>query len=233
MLTTVALLALLLDPAHAYSRGRIGSSTSGCGGTCHSGGPTPTVTLSAPTTAAPGETLTVQFRVASTLAGAGLNVAANGGTLGAGPGAFVADRGEITHDAPAEISGGGHTWTLSWTAPSAPGTYRIDAAGNAVNLDERASGDGWAVTSLSITVAADEDPGGEDSGTQDSGTQDSGTQDSGTPGGDDTGAPDEDADCGDVSADEGGGCAVAPRGPSGAVAVLAAIALLTTGRRRS
>lgn len=224
MTTLLVLLPLLLDPAHAYSRGRIGSATSGCGGTCHSGGPTPSVSLSAPATAAPGETLTVLFRVDASLPGAGLNVAANGGTLGAGPGARVADRGEITHDAPAELSGGSHTWTLSWTAPSAPGSYRIDAAGNAVNLDDQATGDGWATTSWTVTVVADED-----TDPQDTGSGDTASTDTAAP--PDSGAPDEDTDCGEVPAD-GGGCAVAPGGASGGLAALGAMALLSARRRR-
>jgi MYXO-CTERM domain-containing protein len=162
MLPTALLIALAtLSPAHATSTGRTGVTTTGC--SCHgtaSSATTVTITPSA-TTVTPGGAITVSVTVSnSTKTGAGFNAGvvdaggSNAGTLAAGTGSKVASS-EVTHTARQTMTSGSYTFTFGWTAPSTPGTYRIRAAGNAVNSNGASSGDAWALaTTTEITVCA-------------------------------------------------------------------------------
>ena len=137
--------------------GRTSTSTLGCGG-CHGGSASnrTTVTLEASKmNLAPGEVGTFTVVVAhATYPGAGVGVAVrtsetgatNAGTLAVTPGTGLRVRnGEITHSSTRQISGGSVRFTFTWTAPSTPGTYYIQAIGNAVNGNGRDDGnDNWA-----------------------------------------------------------------------------------------
>jgi Putative metal-binding motif len=152
----VSLMLLSATDALAYSTGKTGSST-GCG-TCHGTAASSSVTSAfsvASTTVVPGDALSITFTVASsdsTHLGAGLNVAATGGTLAAGTDTKLSS-GQITHDGVTALAGGSAAFTMSWTAPSTEGTYTVAGAGNAVNSNGASTGDGWAVaTSLTLVV---------------------------------------------------------------------------------
>ena len=94
--------------------------------TCHNspnGGP-PTVTLSGPTTIAPGATgdytFTITPAAGSDQTQGGFNVSVNSGTLIAGTGSQLSGV-ELTHDGP--MAGAGTlSWSFQWTAPASPGT---------------------------------------------------------------------------------------------------------------
>jgi MYXO-CTERM domain-containing protein len=150
------MLLYLMPLALAYSTGRTGSSTTGCT-SCHgtSASTATTVTFSAATTTvAPGESVAVSLVVRnSTLAGAGLNVSATGGSLSAGSNTRVSS-GEVTHSSTQALSAGAVTFNFSWTAPTTEGSYSLRGAGNAVDRDTRAdSDDRWALASnLVFTV---------------------------------------------------------------------------------
>jgi len=146
--------------------GRTSTSTLGCGG-CHGGSASSrtTVTLEAPKMKlAPGEVGTFTVVVAhATYPGAGVGVAVrtsetgatNAGTLAVTPGTGLRIRnGEITHSSTRQLSGGSVRFTFTWTAPSTPGTYYIQAIGNAVNGNGRDdASDNWAfLTPQAITV---------------------------------------------------------------------------------
>jgi MYXO-CTERM domain-containing protein len=151
------LFLLATSPAFAYSAGKTGSTTSGCGA-CHgaTASASTTATFGATVaTAEPGEVLVLTMRIAnsgSATSGAGLDVAASGGTLVAGSNTRVTG-GEVTHSATTAMSGGAVTFNFSWRAPTAEGTYTVRGAGNAVNGDRASSGDAWALASnLTLTV---------------------------------------------------------------------------------
>ena len=155
----VSLLVLVAtSPAFAYSAGKTGSSTSGCGA-CHGASASSATTVSfsaADTTAAPGEALNISLVVShASLTGAGLNVSTTGGTLGAGSNTRVS-AGEVTHSATGVMSGGSLTYNFTWTAPSAEGTYSLRGAGNAVDRDRAGdSDDKWALAS-NLTLVVDD-----------------------------------------------------------------------------
>lgn len=146
--------------------GRTSTTSLGCGG-CHGGSVSnrTTVTLEAPKMKlAPGEVGTFTVVVAhATYPGAGVGVAVrtsetgatNAGTLAVTPGTGLRVRnGEITHSSTRQLSGGSVRFTFTWTAPSTPGTYYIQAIGNAVNGNGRDdASDNWAfLTPQAITV---------------------------------------------------------------------------------
>jgi len=161
-----ALGALLgTAPAHAFSTGISGFS--GRQGPicnfCHAGGTAPAVAFEGPSQVAPGAAVTLRFAVTAPNAAqraAGLNVAAQigGGTLAtlAGQGTRLSAN-ELTHTAPKLNSDGVTSWELRWTAPAAPGRYRVFGAGNAVNLNGANTGDRAAAATIDIDVVATTD----------------------------------------------------------------------------
>lgn len=162
MRTCVSIFVLLLVAVVLHAEptgypGRTATTSFGCG-SCHGGSASnrTTVTLeSAKTKLAPGETGTFTVVVAhATYPGAGVGIAVrtsqtgstNIGTLAVTPGTGLRVRnGEITHSSTRQLSGGSVRFTFTWTAPTQPGTYYIQAIGNAVNGNGRDDGnDNWA-----------------------------------------------------------------------------------------
>lgn len=79
--------------------------------------------------------------------------ATNAGTLEAVSAGLKLSNGEIVHSAPASLNNGKVEFTVSWTAPTVPGTYFLRAAGNAANGDGEEGGDQWNwMTPITITV---------------------------------------------------------------------------------
>jgi MYXO-CTERM domain-containing protein len=152
-------LSLLTFPttALAYSTGKTGSSTAGCT-TCHGSAADKTTTVGFSldsSTVAPGDTVTVQFSVATTdssRTAGGLNVTVSDGTLAAGSNT-QAKSGEITHSASTGMTDGEVVFDFTFTAPSTEGDVTLYGAGNAVNENAASSGDGWNITTLTLTVA--------------------------------------------------------------------------------
>lgn len=211
----LAAALLLGGPALANFGGRTGQSTAGCGD-CHGDDADPRVgaVLEGPTDALPGEVLAFRLVLTSERAshdGAGMNVAVTGGSLAAGAGSRL-DEGELTHDRRQDMADGQHVFDFTWTAPAAPGPFRLGAAANAVDGGGTARGDGWALAApLSIAVACTTETCPE----PDTGTPGTGE---GTGGGD-TAAP----------AKPDRGCGL-PLGPALPAALLGAA--LALGRRR-
>lgn len=156
-------LAAQIAPAWAFSSGITGQSGKQ-GPTCashHTGGVEPSVELDAVdgTTLAPGQRALFRFVVRSNdrrQEKAGLNVAASAGNLEplAGEGTRLF-RDELTHSEPKDNDDADEAvWQFAWTAPAAPGTYTLFAAGNSVNGNRAFSGDRSRATSLEILVAA-------------------------------------------------------------------------------
>ncbi|MBX3023970.1 hypothetical protein KF840_03575 [bacterium] len=162
-------MAIICQPAvgRAYSTG-IASTVFGPSGcpACHTGGVTPTVILSGPTTVAPGNTADYTLTIFGTAAqpAGGLNVAADDGTLSTG-GLFaggtqtvsgLGGRQEITHSAP-KAGDLLHIieFSFRWTAPPTfVGTVHLRGWGNDVNLNGAPSGDAAALATLSIVSSA-------------------------------------------------------------------------------
>ena len=125
---------------------------------CHSGGAAPTVSFSGPMQMDAGAIATFTFTVVSNSSsqkGAGLDLAASGGTLGivAGQGEQAAV-GEITHTAPKSNTKGSASWQFTWRAPATPGSYNLFGSGNSVDLKGDQTGDKSSSTTYSIDVAA-------------------------------------------------------------------------------
>jgi PKD repeat protein len=143
--------------AYAYPGGVTGYSgaTGATCGSCHSGATAPALTLSGPTTLGVGAsgnyTLTMQ-RSGSNPSG-GLDVSANGGTLTTSTTGTVVRSGEITHSSPNNVPASGVTWSFSWRAPTAPGSYTLYSAAASTN-GTGTGGDGTAATTLAVTVTA-------------------------------------------------------------------------------
>jgi MYXO-CTERM domain-containing protein len=155
---TILPLILALPTADAYSSGKTGSSTSGCG-SCHgsSADSTTGVVFSAEEAVAPGDVVDVSLEVSTTSSSrsaAGLDVSVSGGSLSAGSNNKVSS-GEITHTGRTAMSGGAVSFDFTWTAPSTEGTYTFYGAGNAVDQNYGSSGDGWNTATFVITVSAD------------------------------------------------------------------------------
>jgi hypothetical protein len=152
----VILLLLATAVAPAREDGWIGQSTSGCG-SCHGSAPDPLTTVTlwvADATVVPGAVVDAALIVATTdpeRVAVGLDVSATEGALAAGVGTRLVSR-EITHAAPVPLEGGEVRIAFTWEAPSEAGTVRLRAAGNAVDGNGLASGDGWALGDLEIEV---------------------------------------------------------------------------------
>lgn len=199
--TTFALVLASSSLALADINGRTGNSTTGCG-TCHGAmNAATTVRIDGPASVVVGSMNTYQLIITNanaTQTAAGLDVSASGGTLGTSAMAPLTrvSRGEVTHRSPIAPNARG-MWSIpfTWTAPMTAGTVRIAGAGNAVNANNRNSGDQWNTATLSVTVTstmmADSGVPVQDSGVP---VQDSGVpaQDSGVPV-EDMGVPVDDA----------------------------------------
>lgn len=142
--------------------GRTANTSSGCGPSgCHGGSGSVTLSFTGPTTVQPGQTVSYTFVVAhGTFPNAGCNIAvkttqngsANAGTLTASNSELYVSGGELTHSSPKQINQGQAVFSFSWTAPSTPGTYWLQAVGNA-RQGQATGAWNWA-TPLQITVQA-------------------------------------------------------------------------------
>lgn len=151
---------LLLWAAHlmAGSGGRVGVSSSATGCNCHSSSRnangTATVTITGLQNVEAGSVTSYTIAVTGGPSGTtgGFNLSANGGTLTAGTGSRVSS-GELTHS-----NGSQRSWTFTWTAPAATGTYQFVAVAQSTN-GSGSSGDSWnwyggaAGAPFSITVS--------------------------------------------------------------------------------
>jgi MYXO-CTERM domain-containing protein len=140
--------------AAAFSSGISSVGAQGCNA-CHGGGIAPVVTVSASQTPVmPGASVAMTVTL-TTPNGAhgGFNLAAAAGALSnPGPGAKILGA-DATHTQPKlEDAQGIVTFTASWTAPAAPGSYGFIAWGNSVDLNGNTSGDRAASASISVTV---------------------------------------------------------------------------------
>jgi hypothetical protein len=154
----VILLLVLSEAALATSTGRTGASITGCG--CHGAAASATTTSTfgaAPLSVLPGQAVPLTFSVSSTNAlrvAGGLNVSATGGSWTAGSDTQVL-AGQITHTAPQPFTAGAVTFDFTWNAPATEGTYTLYGAGNAVNLNGFATGDGWDLAPLLVIEVDD------------------------------------------------------------------------------
>jgi hypothetical protein len=164
MIFRVLLLALFI-PCVAIAdpngkTGRTSTMTQGCGD-CHGAdaGVAVTIALNGPKTLKPGEVGTFKIAVGhASNPSAGVSVAIRKtavgtgdgvGTLAAVTGAGLRLRGtggsaELTQSAPKLMSNKSAEFTFTWTAPTTPGTYYVQAVANAVNGNGRNdAGDDW------------------------------------------------------------------------------------------
>ncbi len=182
------MILVLAHLALANADGKTGATAEGC--TCHGNeSRQTTVTMTADATTVDAEAVVNITLLVANDDGleAGMNAAADAGTLEAGTGARES-RGEVTHDGPSALSDGETSFQFAWTAPSEGGTYVITGAGNATNADGEKTGDAWAFADdLEIVVNAADD---------DSGITDTASDSSDDTADDDTGKADDPAGCG-------------------------------------
>ena len=141
---------------HTSSNGRINSTETTQGCTCH-GSSNSNTSLSIESdndfNLSTGETETFTITVSnSNKTHAGINISvkdksSNGSKVGtlapvSGSGLKL-QTSELTHTSEKSMSGGEVDFEFTWTAPSEPGTYYIKAVGNAVNDNSGTSGDEW------------------------------------------------------------------------------------------
>lgn len=134
---------------------------SGASGTtctaCHNQTGSTTVSLNAVsgTTVAPGSVANFELSITGGPAvEAGLDIAASGGTLIATASGTKIQNGELTHTSQQpSMSGGSVTIPFDWQAPSAAGTYTLNAAGMSTNGTGGTGGDATGTTSMQITVS--------------------------------------------------------------------------------
>lgn len=139
-------LFLLATAAQAFPGGIVGRTLPPSCGACHGPASANTsVALSSSTgsyTVAPSGVLNLSLVVShSTKVAAGMNVSvqdhsgANAGDLEVELGSGLrTSLGEVTHSSPKMFSNGRATFTFTWTAPTAPGSYILRGSGNAVDL---------------------------------------------------------------------------------------------------
>lgn len=151
------LVFLVAFPASANQLGVVGYSGKGAEtcNNCHTGGSSPTVTITGPTTLQAGQTGTYQVSVSGGAgARAGMNVAVDvaAAQLLAVAGESVAFSNEVHHSAPKAFSGGRATFSFRLLAPNFAGPVRLYAAGNSCNGNGSASGDRAGFATLQLTV---------------------------------------------------------------------------------
>ena len=128
-------------PARAAAHAN-GAATEGCGG-CHSGGKTPTVSITPDiTTINPGALVNLTVSISAT----------NGNTAGfyieSSAGKFsIVDSGTkllgngVTHNTPRKVATNPITFKVGWTAPATPGGVDFNVWGNSANGDNGRGGD--------------------------------------------------------------------------------------------
>lgn len=155
---------LFASLAHAHEDGIIGYSGKNgvfCNA-CHSGGSTPTVALTGPTTVTANTTNTYVLTITGGAAQAGgLNAAVDvdDAIMGAGPsGELRVQNNEVTHTDEQEFEGPTLALTFTVRAPPRNGPFRIFAAGNSTNDNGENNGDRAGATALSVEVTGGIEP---------------------------------------------------------------------------
>ncbi len=135
-------LMVVLASSSAWAH-KNGIASEGCNG-CHSGGVTPTVTVtSSASMISPGEMVTLSVNITTPEGYAGLFMITDVGTLTslAGQGTQLLSGG-ITHTAPKKAVNGVTTFAVGWTAPTAMGGVNVNVWVVAANGDGTQRGDG-------------------------------------------------------------------------------------------
>ncbi|MBI3786007.1 MAG: hypothetical protein HY270_21665 [Deltaproteobacteria bacterium] len=158
-LLAACLIVGMASQAMGSSMGKVGLTNDtmvGCN-QCHSGGATPTVTLSGPTQVLPGsvsEYLLEIFEIGSQTHG-GLDIGATAGSLSLGgshPSVTQILSGEVTHTAAKAGDGTSVKFSFLWTAPNMLTSETLHGWGNAVNFSGTNSGDAASYVSLGVDV---------------------------------------------------------------------------------
>ena len=154
ILVLMVMVMAVPEGAFAFSGGKTGSSSTGCGG-CHGSTSTVTPTL---TTGIPSSGYTAGTVYSLTIGGSGGVSGTKGGfNLDASSGTFSNPGtnaqivvGEVTHS-----NSNSRTWTVDWTAPSTgSGDVTFFLALNFVNGNGGTSGDSWGTDSWTVSEAA-------------------------------------------------------------------------------
>lgn len=151
-------LLFLAAPCFANQLGVVGYSgkTAESCNNCHTGGATPTVTITGPSTLQAGQTGTYQLTISGGAGSrAGMNVAVDvaAAQVLAVAGDTVSFSNEVHHSAPKAFSGGRATFSFRLLAPTFAGPVRLFGAGNSCNGNGGSSGDraGLATFQLQVT----------------------------------------------------------------------------------
>ncbi|MES1208943.1 MAG: choice-of-anchor V domain-containing protein [Pseudomonadota bacterium] len=146
-------LAMVAAPA-AVSAHAVGIAAAGCEG-CHSGGQTPTVTLTAsPAAPGVGQQVTLTVTVSQTngpVAGFFLTSDAPVGTFKAIQAGTAVSAGGVMHTMPHTGANGVTTFQAAWSADTATGV-RFTAYALSANGDGTSRGDGGSAASLALTA---------------------------------------------------------------------------------
>ncbi|MBL8917329.1 MAG: PKD domain-containing protein [Myxococcaceae bacterium] len=150
-------ILLVSLPCLANQLGVVGYSGKGAEScnNCHTGGATPTVAITGPSTLQAGQTGTYQVSISGGAGSrAGMNVAVDvpAAQLLAVAGDSVSFSNEVHHSAPKAFSGGRATFSFRVLAPNFAGPVRLFAAGNSCNGNGSTSGDRAAMTTLQVQV---------------------------------------------------------------------------------
>ncbi|MBN1209694.1 MAG: hypothetical protein JXB05_32900 [Myxococcaceae bacterium] len=148
--------------AAAFSSGatNLSGKTANTCNNCHTGGATPTVTLTGPTTVLPGSTQSYRLTItggAAQVGGMDVSVDNAAATLIAGPG-MRAVAGEVTHASAQPFKNGALSFDFSLQAPAQEGKVTLYATGNSANMDRGTYGDKSAATTLAVTVRSAPEP---------------------------------------------------------------------------
>ena len=155
----IAILMLMVmvlavpEGAFAYSSGKTGSSSTGCGGgSCHGSTNTVTPTLS---TGIPSSGYTPGAVYSLTMGGTGGVSGSNGGfNLDATSGTFsnAGTNAQIVSGEATHSNSNSRSWTVDWTAPaSGSGDVTFLLAVNFANGQNGASGDSWGTDSWTVS----------------------------------------------------------------------------------
>jgi hypothetical protein len=173
---------------------------------CHSGGGTPVVFVSGPSSLDAGDVGSFTFTIMGGAANVGgLDIGVSGdATLVPGSDTISAG-GDITHPSPKAFASGTVMWSFSLQTGYDGGLITLYAAGNSCNGDGTPNGDDSADTTFTVQVAPGSAPPPPDAGAPpDSGTP---VPDSGTTTGTDAGGTTPPPDGGSTGGDDGGNLA--------------------------
>jgi mono/diheme cytochrome c family protein len=158
---TLAVTFILLTPlrlqalstgivAHSGNPNVNGGSTCSL---CHTGGTAPTLQLSGPATVEAGSTNTFTLTMSGGQQNqAGFNISAGRGSLTTTLPGLGVENGEIKHTQALNVGAITGEWTFSFNAPTTEGQVTLYAAGVSANGDSQMTGDGVAITTISVEV---------------------------------------------------------------------------------